>query len=100
MASSASQAVTVAQQAAGRIVTDATEWVIEQLRTAGAEIAATLVQETQAEVAKAEAMRSVAVRAAWIASGAAIASFCGHNRNFSTHGMSNAPPQTLNILAS
>lgn len=61
------RAVEAARSEAGRVVTEAAEWVAERLREAAAEVSATLVQETQAEVAKAEAARRAAVRAAWIA---------------------------------
>lgn len=73
MAHAADRAVDAARSDAGRVVTEASEWVAEQLRAAGAEVAATLVQETQAEVAKAEAARRAAVRAAWVAGGVSLA---------------------------
>lgn len=73
MAQAADRAVETARSEAGRVVTEASEWVAEQLRAAGAEVASTLVQETQAEVAKAEAARRAAVRAAWIAGGVSTA---------------------------
>lgn len=72
MAGSATQAVATAQREAGRIVTETAEWVSERLREAGAEVAATLVQETQAEAARAEAAHRGAVRAAWVAGGVSL----------------------------
>jgi hypothetical protein len=68
MASSAN-AMAASKQSAGRIITEATEFVVEQLRAAGAEMAATVLRETQAEVARAEAAKAGAVNAAWIAGG-------------------------------
>lgn len=73
MAHAADRAVETARGEAGRVVTEASEWVAEQLRAAGAEVAATLVQETQAEAARAEVARRAAVRAAWIAGGVSAA---------------------------
>ena len=70
MAHAADRAVETARSEAGRIVTEASEWVAEQLRAVGAEVAAALVQETQAEAAKAEMARRAAVRAAWVAGAA------------------------------
>lgn len=67
------RAATKAQQDAGRLITEAAEWSAEQLRAAAPEIAAILLHETQAEVAKAEAAQAAAIRAAWIAGGVSIA---------------------------
>lgn len=56
-----------AKLAAGQVVTEAAEWVTEQLRGAAAEITATLLHAVSVEVAAAQAARRSAVRAAWLA---------------------------------
>ena len=56
-----------------RVISDAAEWLVERLQAAGAEVAASIIHETQAEVARAEQARAIAVRSAWVAGGISVA---------------------------
>jgi len=60
-----------AKEAAGGIITNAADWMAEQLRTAGAEVAATVIHEIRSEAARAEVASRLAHRFAWIAGAAA-----------------------------
>ncbi len=77
MNSASSHALASAKEAAGGIITSAADWMAEQLRAAGAEVAATVIHEVHSEVMRAEAAGRVARRFAWIAGCAAVLTAAG-----------------------
>lgn len=77
IAAAVARGITEAQAAASQDITESVAWATEQLQKTRVEISATLIHEISTEVSKAEAARTGAVRASWVAGFAAAVAAAG-----------------------
>ncbi|MDQ2764125.1 MAG: hypothetical protein M3Y22_11785 [Pseudomonadota bacterium] len=77
MSAASTQTVEDAKKAAAALVNSSTAWVTEQLKEAADKVTASMLAELREETARAQAASRFALRAAWVASAAAVFTAAG-----------------------